>query len=142
MAQLVEQLICNQQVGGSSPSTGSIDSAIYGGIPEWPKGADCKSVSSAFGGSNPPSPTNKKHHPSGWCFLLVWVFGRRIRKAALGDSPVDCRNRRGFSAEKRIHLPPTRKETSFVYRTKEVSFQRNQSFAGFGGYSICTRLRL
>ena len=28
-----------------------------GGIPEWPKGADCKSVSNAFGGSNPPSPT-------------------------------------------------------------------------------------
>ena len=28
---------------------------------------------------------------SGWCFLLVWVFGGRIRKAALGDSPVDCR---------------------------------------------------
>ena len=33
-------------------------------------------------------------------------LGRWIRKAALGDSPVDCRNRRGFSAEKRIHLPP------------------------------------
>ena len=30
----------------------------YGGIPEWPKGADCKSVVSDFGGSNPPSPTN------------------------------------------------------------------------------------
>ena len=26
----------------------------YGWIPEWPKGADCKSVSNAFGGSNPP----------------------------------------------------------------------------------------
>ena len=58
IAQLVEQLICNQQAGGSSPSTGSIRARIeYGGIPEWPKGADCKSVSSAFGGSNPPSPT-------------------------------------------------------------------------------------
>ena len=29
----------------------------YGGVPEWPKGADCKSVVSDFGGSNPPSPT-------------------------------------------------------------------------------------
>ena len=28
-----------------------------GGIPEWPKGADCKSVSNAFEGSNPSSPT-------------------------------------------------------------------------------------
>ena len=32
----------------------------YGGIPEWPKGADCKSVVTDFGGSNPPSPTRKK----------------------------------------------------------------------------------
>ena len=61
VAQLVEQLICNQQVGGSSPSTSSNLSAAqqseYGGIPEWPKGADCKSVVSDFGGPNPPSPT-------------------------------------------------------------------------------------
>ncbi len=61
IAQLVEQLICNQQVGGSSPSTSSINLSKqrieYGGIPEWPKGADCKSVVSDFGGSNPPSPT-------------------------------------------------------------------------------------
>ena len=28
----------------------------HGGIPEWPKGADCKSVGNAFEGSN-PSPT-------------------------------------------------------------------------------------
>ena len=28
-----------------------------GEIPEWPKGTDCKSVGSAFGGSNPPLPT-------------------------------------------------------------------------------------
>ncbi len=28
-----------------------------GGVPEWLKGADCKSASSAFGGSNPPPTT-------------------------------------------------------------------------------------
>ena len=49
VAQLAEQLICNQQVIGSSPIIG-----FYGWIPEWPKGADCKSVVSDFGGSNPP----------------------------------------------------------------------------------------
>ena len=53
--------LCNQQVGGSSPSTSSnfpaAQQSEYGGIPEWPKGADCKSVVSDFGGSNPPSPT-------------------------------------------------------------------------------------
>ena len=67
VAQPVEQLICNQQVGGSNPSTSS---SICGGIPEWPKGTDCKSAGNAFGGSNPPSPTRKKQ-PSGcffqWC---------------------------------------------------------------------------
>ena len=55
VAQLVEQLICNQQVGGSNPSTSS--TILYGGIPERPNGADCKSVVTVFGGSNPPSPT-------------------------------------------------------------------------------------
>ena len=54
MAQLAEQLICNQQVIGSSPIIGFF--LFYGWVPEWPKGADCKSVASCFGGSNPPSP--------------------------------------------------------------------------------------
>ncbi len=40
VAQLVEQLICNQQVRGSSPFTSSIN----GRVPERPKGTDCKSV--------------------------------------------------------------------------------------------------
>ena len=48
VAQLAEQLICNQQVNGSSPLIG-----FYGWIPEWPKGADCKSAITDFGGSNP-----------------------------------------------------------------------------------------
>ena len=39
MAQLAEQLICNQQVIGSSPIIGF---NYFGWIPEWPKGADCK----------------------------------------------------------------------------------------------------
>ena len=101
VAQPVEQLICNQQVGGSNPSTSSTSTqasdrslpckhessfpplcllsksnplrwvsiwgppsadstALYGGVPEWPKGADCKSVAFRFGGSNPPSSTKSK----------------------------------------------------------------------------------
>ena len=51
VAQLAEQLICNQQVIGSSPIIGF--EVLYGGIPEWPKGADCKSAGDAFEGSNP-----------------------------------------------------------------------------------------
>ena len=66
MAQLAEQLICNQQVIGSSPIIGfvlrnqynivQLNMRYFGWIPEWPKGTDCKSAGTAFGGSNPPSP--------------------------------------------------------------------------------------
>ena len=58
VAQLAEQLICNQQVVGSSPITGSTTKSIsYGQIPERPNGSDCKSDVFDFGGSNPPLPT-------------------------------------------------------------------------------------
>ena len=58
VAQVVELLICNQWVGGSNPSAGAI--CDFGGVPERPKGTDCKSVGDAFGGSNPP-PSTKPH---------------------------------------------------------------------------------
>ena len=64
MAQLAEQLICNQQVIGSSPIIGfvlrnqynivQLNMRYFGWIPEWPKGTDCKSAANCFGGSNPP----------------------------------------------------------------------------------------
>ena len=58
VAQLVELLICNQQVGGSSPSIGSnLKQRQIGEVPERSNGADCKSVGEAFGGSNPSLPT-------------------------------------------------------------------------------------
>ena len=58
MAQLAEQLICNQQVIGSSPIIGfsQLNMLCNGQIPEWPKGTDCKSAANCFGGSNPPLP--------------------------------------------------------------------------------------
>ena len=60
VAQLAEQLICNQQVNGSSPFIGLLwllkVIIKYGWIPEWPKGTDCKSAANCFGGSNPPPP--------------------------------------------------------------------------------------
>ena len=34
-----------------------MDGLTFGGVPEWPKGADCKSAGSTFGGSNPPPST-------------------------------------------------------------------------------------
>ena len=59
VAQLAEQLICNQQVIGSSPIIGFSHNFILcvnGQIPEWPKGTDCKSAGTAFEGSNPSPP--------------------------------------------------------------------------------------
>ena len=64
---MAEQLICNQQVAGSSPISGS----ILGGVPEWPKGADCKSVVYDFDGSNPsPSTKFKKRFPNETLFYI------------------------------------------------------------------------
>jgi hypothetical protein len=72
---MAEQLICNQQVVGSSPIASSSQQVRValtrrdirfltelvnkwgegkqGEVPEWPKGADCKSAGDAFEGSNP-----------------------------------------------------------------------------------------
>ena len=36
---------------------------VAGGVPERPKGADCKSAGFAYGGSNPPAPIQTKYAP-------------------------------------------------------------------------------
>ena len=41
-----------------------------GGIPERPKGADCKSVVTDFGGPNPPSPTKDLDFLRSWGFYF------------------------------------------------------------------------
>ena len=67
MSQLAEQLICNQQVIGSSPIIGFSHNFILcvnGQIPEWPKGTDCKSAGDAFEGSNPSPPIRSKNKKS------------------------------------------------------------------------------
>ena len=73
---MAEQLICNQQVDGSTPFTSS---SIYGGIPERPKGADCKSVVTDFAGPNPASPTITRNRPSGRFFVMWWKLHFRSR---------------------------------------------------------------
>ena len=72
VAQLAEQLICNQQVIGSSPIIGfvlrnqynivQLNMRYFGWIPEWPKGTDCKSAANCFGGSNPPPSIRSTEH--------------------------------------------------------------------------------
>ena len=65
IGSMAEQLTCNQQVVGSTPTW----SSKYGGVPEWPKGADCKSVAIRFDGSNPSSPTKAWLIP---CFFYLY----------------------------------------------------------------------
>ena len=74
---MAEQLICNQQVVGSTPITSSNScDTFYGGIPERPKGADCKSVVTDFAGPNPASPTNKKEYHAVLFFVAWWGEAR------------------------------------------------------------------
>jgi hypothetical protein len=58
-SSMVERLICNQQVAGSSPIASSREDYFFqaGEVPEWPKGTGCKPVGVAYGGSNPPLST-------------------------------------------------------------------------------------
>ena len=68
---MAEQLICNQQVDGSTPFTSS-NLNFYGGIPERPKGADCKSVVTDFAGPNPASPTITRNRVLVTRFFVMW----------------------------------------------------------------------
>ena len=65
-SSMVEQLICNQQVAGSSPIASSVEESaqrsqreneLFGRVPERSKGTDCKSVATGFEGSNPSPST-------------------------------------------------------------------------------------
>ena len=74
-SSMVEQLICNQQVAGSSPFASSVEiraairrvfarrvtsRQVFGRVPERSKGTDCKSVATGFEGSNPSPSTAAK----------------------------------------------------------------------------------
>ena len=64
-SSMVEQLICNQQVAGSSPIASSVEQCknegheSLGRVPERSKGTDCKSVATGFEGSNPSPSTDE-----------------------------------------------------------------------------------
>ena len=80
----------------------------YGGFPERPKGADCKSVSIAFGGSNPPSSTNLI------CGCSSMVEFRPSKPAVRVRSPSPAPNKDYVVIiAKRIHL--------FPFRTQKLS---------------------
>ena len=129
---MAEQLICNQQVVGSTPITSlkavpdNLRAALHGGIPEWPKGTDCKSAGTAFGGSNPPSPTKTKRTPcaSVFCFGKdrAWIRRARPRKQPAPRSQnaerVDCFPPLGRSASSKEPAP-----------AGAIVFQRDRGFS-------------
>ena len=98
MAQLAEQLICNQQVIGSSPIIGfyTISYCIYGQIPEWPKGTDCKSAGTAFEGSNPSLPTTFHFMARSfrervfYCFIIPMIPGKERGSGVLRAGCTKC----------------------------------------------------
>src|SRR4051812_6963347 len=63
---------------------------LHGSVPEWPKGADCKSAGTAFGGSNPPRPTSRKSDKYRRILrhgeILGCVGGRRCLGRSAGHS--------------------------------------------------------
>jgi hypothetical protein len=87
-SSMVEQLICNQQVAGSSPFASSVEiraairrvfarrvtsRQVFGRVPERSKGTDCKSVATGFEGSN-PSPSTRN--------IASFVASRNTRNVA------------------------------------------------------------
>ena len=116
VAQLVEQLICNQQVGGSSPSTSStISASEYGRFPEWPKGADCKSVVNDFGGSNPPPPT--KEESRNLCSLLFCAENKKSPYQGKFEKP--CQLIPAFSVAAR-HLSQRERQVWIARKSKQI----------------------
>ena len=104
-SSMAEQLICNQQVVGSSPIASSsqpssksqttrtkqhserkLFSYLWGEgkkgeVPEWPKGADCKSAGDAFEGSNPSLSTS-------FAGIAQLVERKPSKLGVAGSSPV------------------------------------------------------
>ena len=75
------------EVDGSNPfRVASLRAFIYGWIPEWPKGADCKSVVTDFGGSNPPPSTKTEMSLYG----VLAQLGEHLpyKQRVTGSSPV------------------------------------------------------
>ncbi len=64
---------------------------ISGEVPEWPKGADCKSAGDAFGGSNPPLSTT---------FMLVSLSGN----SSAGRASAFQAEGRGFESRFPLHF--------------------------------------
>ena len=84
---MAEQLICNQQVDGSTPFTSSKPKSTHvdfymGDFPSGQRGQTVNLLSHDFGGPNPPSPTSKKGIAKRLCPFCCRRIERWIRKPA------------------------------------------------------------
>ena len=103
VAQLVEQLTCNQQVGGSIPFASSLrrqdtepwretsaparrPASEEGGYPSGQREQTVNLSASAFGGSNPPLPTQPRE---AGCATQGRFQGPRLRWFWFGDDTVN-----------------------------------------------------
>ena len=91
VAQLVEQLICNQQVGGSIPFASSYRQK--GEVPEWTKGTDCKSVALGLRRfeSSPPQGTGcpaDRPLPLGAVKKRVWLLRGGTQAPVKGNAGI------------------------------------------------------
>ena len=86
-SSMVEQLICNQQVAGSSPIASSVENESLGRVPERSKGTDCKSVATGFEGSN-PSPSTGAMTESGFAGVAQLVELQPSKLDVAGSRPV------------------------------------------------------
>ncbi len=110
------------------------DKKEYGSVPERPKGADCKSVVTDFGGPNPPAPTKPKGS-SVRMSLFVWWEPRSATQggtnAALRGSSQQppSRDRRGGlrSGSRAIARAPPGAVAAIARRT--VSTRSHQKIA-------------
>ena len=59
LAQLVERVICNLEVVGSSPTRGSKSKKVKGVFQSGQMGQTVNLLRQRFGGSNPSAPTQK-----------------------------------------------------------------------------------
>ena len=121
---------------------------IYGGFPERPKGADCKSVVTDFGGPNPPSPTNTKAYRKAVGFLCCrrMVVGPPNAKVVVNQTHlrnfhptfVLCSAFRTAKKWSRIHHPPPEKSTHLSTKTMCAFFNE---ICPVGNVKILWRVR-
>ena len=107
--------------------------AKYGRVPEWPKGADCKSASSAFGGSNPPPSTTQRKSNLNRVTLSLCMVGRWTNKIFLQKKILFANQREALvpkDAQDRVRYPLSATILIYKYITNCTKPTRSVSFKG------------